>query len=95
MGYDSFRCSSNSDQTSNKAVVWDGIICSRIDDGAAKHVEGVFFGVVSLQVPEGFGDVTPMSSWSVVALDFSMQSVITAIGFGSAIEFSLIGCWVI
>lgn len=33
------------------------IICSRIDDGAAKHAEGVFFGVVNLQVPEGFGDV--------------------------------------
>jgi hypothetical protein len=29
-----------------------------------------------------------MSSWSVVTLDFSMQSAITAIGVGSAINVS-------
>jgi hypothetical protein len=57
------------------------IIRDRVNDGAAQHIESVLFGVVGLQNPKG----SPMSSWSAVALDFSMQSAITAIGFGSVI----------
>jgi hypothetical protein len=34
-----------------------GVIGDRVDDGTAQHGECIFLGVVSLQDPEGFGDV--------------------------------------
>jgi hypothetical protein len=33
------------------------VIRDRVNDGAAEHVEGIVFGIVDLQDPEGFSNV--------------------------------------
>jgi hypothetical protein len=61
------------------------VICDRVDNGAAQHVEGIVFGVVDLQDPESLSDILADKLLVGGRFGFLDAAAITAIGFGSDI----------
>jgi hypothetical protein len=65
------------------------IISDRIDYGAAEHVKSVVSVLSVCNTPRASAMWSLISSGSVLAFDFSMQSAITVVGFGSATYLSI------
>ena len=68
------------------------VICNSVGDRAAEHVKCILFGVVYLQDAKGFHDVIGDQFLVGRALDFSIQSAITTVGFTSGMPV-MSSCW--